>query len=188
MGPMQNAPILNRVVPHRTGPVAGENDIACPAGRMTDTQLGKIGEAIVAVQLIFASNGRFSPYLPMADDNGLDLILHDKLTGICIPVQVKTRSSAKVRKDGTIDFDVRSNTFSDRKGTYLLAVLLDMPGNRIDWAWLIPMDELSSVARVGEEKLSISPSAKQTSNDRYARFRCRDMAEVVQRLSAYLEA
>ena len=48
---------------------------------MTQTQIGTIGEVTVAAQLMLGSNGRFSPFLPFADDDGIDLIVYDKVTG-----------------------------------------------------------------------------------------------------------
>ena len=154
---------------------------------MTSTQIGTIGEVTVAAQLMLGSEGRFSPFLPFADDDGIDLIVYDKVTGISLPVQVKARTSAKLGKSDTILFDVRRKTFSDHDGEFLLAILLDMAGGLIKRAWLIPMSELSSVARVGAKKLSITPSAKEQSKDRYTPYRCTDMAEVARRLAAYLD-
>ncbi len=159
-----------------------------PTARMTDTQIGTIGEMTVAAQLMLASDGRFSPFLPFADDDGIDLIVYDKVTGISLPVQVKARTSAKLGKSDTILFDVRRKTFSEHEHSFLLAILLDMAGGQIRRAWLIPMAELSHVARVKPEKLSITPSAKEGSRDRYTPYRCTDMAEVAQRLAAYLDA
>lgn len=160
-----------------------------PASKpMTQTQIGTIGEVTVAAQLMLGSEGRFSPFLPFADDDGIDLIVYDKVTGASLPVQVKARTSAKLGKSDTILFDVRRKTFSDHDGAFLLAILLDMTAGLIQRAWLIPMSELGSVARVGAEKLSITPSAKEGSQDRYTAFRCIDMAEVAQRLAAYLDA
>ena len=110
------------------------------------------------------------------------------MTGVSLPVQVKARTSAKLGKSDTILFDVRRKTFSDHDGAFLLAILLDMTGGLIQRAWLIPMSELGAVARVGAEKLSITPSAKEGSRDRYTPYRCVDMAEVARRLAAYLDA
>lgn len=154
---------------------------------LTDTQMGAIGEASVATQLMLASNGRFSPFLAFADDIGIDLLVYDKVTGGSLPLQVKSRSSDKLGKSDTVQFDVRANTFSNRTGSFLLAILLDMTGGGVLRAWLIPMSELSDVARVKTEKLSITPSAKGTSKDRYTRYRCVDMAEVARRLIRYLD-
>ena len=160
-----------------------------PASKsITTTQIGTIGEMTVAAQLMLGSDGRFSPFLPFADDDGVDLIVYDKVTGASLPVQVKARTSAKLGKSDTILFDVRRKTFNDHEGAFLLAILLDMTGGQILRAWLIPMSELASVARVKAEKLSITPSAKESSNDRYTPYRCADMAEVARRLAAYLDA
>ena len=154
---------------------------------MTQTQIGTIGEMTVAAQLMLVSNGRFSPFLPFADDDGIDLIVYDKVTGISLPVQVKARTSAKLGKSDTILFDVRRKTFSEHEHAFLLAILLDMAGGQIRRAWLIPMAELSEVARVKPEKLSITPSAKEGSRDRYTPYRCTDMVEVARRLANYLD-
>lgn len=156
-------------------------------GRMTQTQIGTIGEVTVAAQLMLASDGRLSPFLPFADDDGIDLIVYDKVTGISLPVQVKARTSAKLGKSDTILFDVRRKTFSEHAGSFLLAILLDLTGGLIVRAWLIPMSELVLVARAGAEKLSITPSAKEGSKDRYTPYRCRDMAEVARRLATHLD-
>ncbi len=169
-----------------------EEDLPSVAGKapsksMTQTQIGTIGEVTVAAQLMLGSHGRFSPFLPFADDDGIDLIVYDKVTGLSLPVQVKARTSAKLGKSDTIMFDVRRKTFSDHDGAFLLAILLDMTGGLIQRAWLIPMSELDSIARVGAEKLSITPSAKQGSKDRYTPYRCADMADVAQRLATHLD-
>lgn len=44
-----------------------------------------------------------------------------------------------------------------------------------------------AIARVKAEKLSITPSAKDASRDRYAPYRCRDMTEVAERLVRHLD-
>ena len=157
-------------------------------GTLTSTQVGTIGEVTVAAQLMLASGGRFSPFLPFADDDGIDLIVYDKVTGISLPVQVKARTSAKLGKSDTVVFDVRRKTFSDHAGSFLLAILIDMTGGQILRAWLIPMSELAAVARVRAEKLSITPSAKEDSCDRYTPFRCTNMAQVARRLAAFLDS
>ena len=82
---------------------------------------------------------------------------------------------------------MRRKTFSDHDGAFLLVILLDMSGGLIRRAWLIPMSELGQVARVGAEKLRITPSAKEGSKDRYTPYRCTDMVEVARRLAAYMD-
>ena len=169
--------------------VASPGIVDKPASKpITSTQIGTIGEVTVAAQLMLSSDGRFSPFLPFADDDGIDLIVYDKVTGVSLPVQVKARTCAKLGKSETIVFDLRRKTFSEHPNSFLLAILLDMAGGRIRRAWLIPMRELSTVARVGVEKLSITPSAKEGSKDRYTPFRCTDMVEVAHRLAAHVDS
>jgi len=43
--------------------------------KLTQTQIGSIGEVTVAAQLMLLSNGRLSPFLPFADDDGIDLFI-----------------------------------------------------------------------------------------------------------------
>jgi len=155
--------------------------------RITQTQIGTIGEVTVAAQLMLASDGRFSPFLPFADDDGLDLIIYDKATGVSMPVQVKARRTATLGKSDTVQFDVRLKTFSDHADSFLLAILLDATVGEIRRAWLVPLAELADVARTTRDKLSMTPSAKETSKDRYTPYRCTDMVEVANRLIAYLE-
>ncbi len=155
--------------------------------RITPTQIGAIGEQIVAVQLVLASDGRFSPFLPVADDDGIDLLVFDKATRRAAPIQVKSRTGIMEKQSDTAQFDVRLSTFEAHSDAFLLAIILDLTGCTIRRAWLIPMSELESVARVGSKKLSITPSAKESSKDRYAPYRCSDMAQVAQRLTEFMD-
>ena len=61
--------------------------------KLTSTQIGAIGEDIVASGLMIASHGRLSPFQPVADDDGIDLLIYDKKTGKALPIQVKSRLS-----------------------------------------------------------------------------------------------
>ncbi len=180
---------MEKPAPHFGVQEASPGIVDKPASKsITATQIGTIGEVTVAAQLMLGSDGRFSPFLPFADDDGIDLIVYDKVTGASLPMQVKARTSAKLGKSDTILFDVRRKTFREHADSFLLAILLDMTGGLIQRAWLIPMSELGSVARVKPDKLSITPSAKEGSRDRYTPYRCADMAEVARRLAAYLDA
>lgn len=82
---------------------------------------------------------------------------------------------------------MRLKTFSDHADAFLLAILLDATVGEIQRAWLVPMAELADVAQTTRDKLSMTPSAKETSKDRYTPYRCADMVEVANRLIAYLE-
>ena len=58
---------------------------------VTATQKGAIGESIVAIQLILESGGRLSPFEPLADDDGIDLLIYDKETGTLCPSSSKDK-------------------------------------------------------------------------------------------------
>ena len=56
--------------------------------RLTSTQIGAIGESVVAVGLTLTSQGRLAPFKPFADDDGIDLLIYDKETKRALPIQV----------------------------------------------------------------------------------------------------
>lgn len=155
---------------------------------LTNTQVGAIGETAVAAQLMLLSEGRLSPFLPLADDDGIDLIVFDKVTGASLPIQVKARTSGTLLKSDTVQFDLRMKTYSDRDRAFLLAIILDTDNGSIGRSWLISMSDLSNVARTAKDKYTIVPSAKKTSNDRYTPYRCDGMRAVAARLIDYLDS
>ncbi|MGF7175272.1 hypothetical protein [Azospirillum doebereinerae] len=155
---------------------------------LTSTQIGKVGETIVGAQLMLASAGRLSPFLPIADDGGIDLVVHDKVTGRSLTIQVKGRVAKEEDTLGYTQFDVRTATFREEDGMFLLAVLLDLGKGGIQRAWLIPMAELAAVSMRKAEKLTITPSPNPASKDRYTPYRCLDMADVATRLIDHFDA
>ena len=155
---------------------------------ITTTQIGAIGETTAATHLTIASQGRLSSFEPVADDDGIDILVFDKTTRNAIPIQVKTRLAATAGKSETFQFDVRQATFAENENSFLLAIILDLEGVNIVCAWLIPMSELKSVARNKPKILSITPSAKETSNDRYTPYRHRDMEGVANELMRFLDS
>ena len=152
---------------------------------LTTTQLGAIGESLTAAQLMLTSGGRLSPFLPLADDGGLDLIVFDKVTGKSAPIQVKSRTGPDAGGKW-VEFSVRLKTFTPLNGGYLLGLLLDQ--ERLTCGWLIPMTELEAVSTRSKDVLKISPSPKPDSRDRYVSYRHQSFAEIAQRLIADLSA
>ena len=147
---------------------------------ITTTQIGAIGEHIAASQLMLASSGRLSAFLPMADDDGIDLLVRDKITGATFPIQIKSRTAIDLSTGGTVQFDIRLKTLSS--DGYLLALLFDWQAASVERAWLVPMHELENVAIIRRDKLSITPAVKDTSRDRYTPYRCSNMTDVVNRI------
>ena len=147
---------------------------------ITSTQIGAIGESAAAIGLVLASGGRLAPFEPFADDDGIDILIYDKVSKRVIPLQVKSRTKVDNEKAKTVQFDVRKATFSDKGGSHLLAQLLD--GSGLVCAWLIPMSDLKSTDKDGKTKYTVVACANATSQDRFTPYRCSSMAEVADRL------
>jgi hypothetical protein len=141
---------------------------------LTSTQRGAIGESVVASGLMLASGGQLSPYKPIADDDGIDLLVVDKLSRSIVELQIKCRTKVDDPMAETVQFDVQTGTFAQGAKGYVLAILLD--GATFRKAWLIPLGQLRTVARMAAEKLVIVASAKEESKDRFRSFRHDDFS------------
>ena len=137
--------------------------------KVTETQKGAIGENLVAQDLILKSNGRLSPFKPVADDTGIDLLVYDKETGKAWPLQVKTRTKTLKGSPNITHFEVRKATFDASLDGAVLAVLFDPEKSDlvVKRAWLIPMREFSDVASQRATKHVIRPSKKMDSKDKF---------------------
>jgi len=138
----------------------------------TTTQRGAIAESIVAIELMMGSGGRLAPFKPLADDDGLDLLVYDKLTGKSAPLQIKSRFG--IDKGGTVEFNIRLSTWRADPAARLLCVLMEE--KKIAAAWLIPIHELEDVATLKGDKFVVTPSPKKTSRDKYCGYRVDNIA------------
>ena len=84
-----------------------------PVG-LTSTQKGKVNEYLVAASILLASSGRLSPFVPISDDHGIDLIALDKASQRSVCLQVKSAVANPKRK--TVQFDVQKSTYTARAG------------------------------------------------------------------------
>ena len=60
---------------------------------LTSTQIGTLAENLVTNELMIESSGRLSPFQPIADDDGIDVLIYDKVTGKALPIQIKARTN-----------------------------------------------------------------------------------------------
>ena len=148
----------------------------------TSTQVGAIGECLVAAWILEASGGWLSFFKTIADDDGMDLLLFDKVTRRAIPLQIKTRRAFDDERAQTVQFDVRLKTYAAEGEGYILYVKLDGVG--IGTLWLVPTKDLPSVARRSSKDFTIVPSAKPTSKDRLSPYRTTSMQDVAARIIA----
>jgi hypothetical protein len=163
-----------------------ETDTSSAKAWLTSTQIGAVGEAAVASGLILASEGRLAPFRPFADDDGLDLLVYDKLTRRSLPLQVKCRTGLDNELAGTVQFDVRLKTFaSTSDGLVLFAILTR---GQVGTAWLVPAAELETTARTSGDKLVVVASAKAGSKDRFSPYRHDGLEDVAEALTARFEA
>jgi hypothetical protein len=144
----------------------------------TSGQLGTAAEIMVACQLMLASGGRLSSYVPLVDDDGIDVMVHDKLTHQSIGLQVKSWTFLTETRPQTVQFDVGRNTWRDDPRLYLLCVAIDGHTAQLETAWLIASGAVSAISNVRAKKMSLTPNPRPNSKDRYAPYRLGDMAAV----------
>jgi len=160
---------------------------------LTSTQIGAIGENLLVNAVMMASGGRLTAFQPVADDDGLDVLFFDKLSGSSIALQLKCRTvtlfkrGTKERGNG-VHFEVRKSTFKEARRAYLVAGLLNEDLTHFLTMWLIPMSELPNVARSGREKWVIRANKTSTSRDRCTPYRYHTIGELVARVTALCEA
>jgi hypothetical protein len=150
------------------------------------TQIGAIGECLVAAGILEASQGRLSPFKPIADDDGMDILLFDKQTRAPIPLQIKCRRNFDDPQAQTLQFDVRLKTFTKEGEGYLLC--LKLAGAAVETLWLIPAKDLPTIARQTPTHLVIVPSAKPSSKDRFSSYRLSNFGDVSAKILAQIAA
>lgn len=164
---------------------------------LTSTQIGAIGENLLVNAVMKASDGRLTPFQPLADDDGLDVLFFDKLTGNSVAVQLKCRTGTlfkrktkkrkKKERGNTVHFEVRKATFREARRAYLVAALFNEELTQFIATWFVPMERLPKLARGGGEKWVIRPSKAQKSRDRYTLYRCLSAKELAERIVAICE-
>jgi len=160
---------------------------------LTSTQIGAIGENLLINAVMKASDGRLSPFQPLADDDGLDVLFYDKQTGNSVAVQLKCRTNT-LRRAGsegrgkTVHFEVRHNTFNEARRAHLVGALCNDDLTDFVATWLIPMFELPQIARNISGKWVIRPSMANDSKDRFISYRCDTAIQLAERIIAICEA
>ena len=161
--------------------------------KLSSTQIGTIGENLLVNAVMKASNGRLSPFLPLADDDGLDVLFFDKETGSSVAIQLKCRTdtdrkSNSKERGNTAQFDVRKATVKEARSAYLVAALLDAKMTGFECSWFIPMKDVTMVGNKKSDKYVITPSKAEGSADKYKVFRCVNADELAQHIIKVCEA
>jgi hypothetical protein len=156
---------------------------------LSSTQIGAIGENLLVNAVMKASDGRLSPFQPMADDDGLDVLFFDKETGHSVAIQLKCRT-ATLRRRGSeargniAHFQVRQATFNAARRAHLVAALFNEDLSRFLFTWFLPMEELPKLGRDISGKWVIRPSKAEASIDRFVPYRCATAEELATRIIA----
>ena len=153
---------------------------------LTTTQVGAIGENLLVNSVMIASEGRLSPFQPLADDDGLDVLFFDKLTGRSVAVQLKCRTVTLKDKSGdrgnNVHFGVRNATFNEARRAYFVAALLTSDLTQFDTTWFMPLSHLPQVGSRRSEKWVIRPSKAPGSKDKFIPYRCLTSDELTQKM------
>ena len=160
---------------------------------LSSVQIGAIGENLLVNAVMKASDGRLSPFQPLADDDGLDVLFFDKLTGNSVAIQLKCRTVTirdpyTGKRGNTVHFQVRQATFNEARRAYVIAALLSEELTHFIATWLIPMGLLPSMSKDIGGKWVIRPSKSATSADRFSPYRCMTPGDLAQRIIAECEA
>lgn len=155
--------------------------------KLTSTQIGAITENLIANELMIESRGRLSPFRPIADDDGIDVIIYDKVTGGALPIQIKARTNTIIKagketRSNTVHFEVRKATHRADRHALLLCVLVGGDLRSTERAWLLPLSELAAITNTKTEKYVIRANKQLSTNDRYKKYQCEDIAELGRRL------
>ncbi|WP_055486760.1 hypothetical protein [Streptomyces sp. WMMB 322] len=152
-------------------------------------RMGKAAEYLVAASCILATGGELNVSTSLVDDEGVDLVFHQRGRSATLAVQVKARMStaANVQR-GRLVANVRSQTFQPRSDLDMLFIAVNVEHGTIMTAWLVPSGAFDEMA--GEPNSSglrrFSASMKSESRDRWRPYRL-SAAELAGRILARLD-
>lgn len=154
---------------------------------LSSTQIGAIGENLLINALMKASEGRLSPFQPLADYDGLDVLFFDKVTGNSVAIQLKCRTVSIGKKGSdergnSVHCQVRQSTYREARKAFLVAALFDQELTNFVAMWFLPMELLPEVALDISGKYVIRPSKAPNSSDKYVRFRCLSASELAKKI------
>lgn len=137
-------------------------------------RMGKAAEYLVSAFCILVTQGQLNVSTSMVDDEGVDLVFHQRGSTATLAVQVKARMlSSTLAQRGRFQAFVRSQTFTPRNDLALLFVSVDDQRGQLDQAWLVPSVEFDKRkgAAKSQGRYRFVASLKETSQDQWARFR-----------------
>jgi hypothetical protein len=155
---------------------------------LTTSQKGKIVELYVASILMAATKGRLSAFVPLSDDDGVDLIVLDKETKTSLPVQIKGAFLKEEAKRPQVHFDLRHATYDETGHTLVIAIALDAETMLFRSAWAIPSKEIPQIANKTKTNYQLHPNASMSAKDKYAPYRHASIQSLAESVLKVIEA
>jgi hypothetical protein len=160
-----------------------------PKCKLTSNQVGAIGVALTAIDLLRHSEGLLAPSDPYSDDHGTDLYIHYTRLRRTAELQIKVRLVEVDDPQGEHRFGfISRKTTPIRDGCYVLAVLMRLETNSIVRGWLVPTTALDGIALHRPRGWVLAPNASRTAKDKYTPWRHDRMATVAAELLGKLGA
>ena len=138
---------------------------------LSSQQKGNIVESQIANMLMLASNGELSPFLPIVDDAGVDLIVTAKGVYDSIFLQIKSRFTTTQRTKNRLDFTIKKSSLSKSPNLQVLCVYFNQKSNEIDTMWFIPSQDIIENAIKLESSFRIVASRSSMSSDKWSKFK-----------------
>ena len=141
---------LNRSLNNRLLSDALSDKIYRLSKNVSSKQKGNIGESRVA-ELITLYGSDLSCYKPLADDEGIDLIVRNKKNFKTYHLQIKTRFGANA--DTSLIAHVKANKIRKDKAMGLVFCFFDTEDGDIwDYLWLVPAKSFARLAKLSNNK------------------------------------
>ncbi len=138
---------------------------------ISESQKGRIIEQLVGAMLILQSDGTLRVSLPLVDDEGVDLIVGNRLTDKTLLLQIKSRFALSGR--GRYRTNVRRATCRPNSRKFLLFVYYDKSQASLgDTCWLVPASEFCKLLSNQRKTRDVYVfDSGFTSGDMWTRFR-----------------
>lgn len=138
---------------------------------LSSMQKGNIVESQIANLLMLASNGNLSPFLPLVDDAGIDLILTAKGTYNTLFLQIKSRFKTTQHYKNRLDFTIQKSSIINSPKLYVLCVYFNQELGEIETMWLIPSHDFFKGAIELAKSYRIVASRSDKSSDKWSKFK-----------------
>ena len=144
-----------------------------PARSPHASRVGKAVEHLVAASCILISDALLNVSTSLVDDEGVDLVFHQRGGTATLAVQVKSRSTdTSTLKRHRFIANVQKATFEARNDLYMLFVVVDRPTATLGPVWLVPNKDFAEHSTPsGRKSLRISANAGQDARDRWLQYR-----------------